>query len=116
MTQQFNPAELTEAPMQGDSTLLKDSLEARGARIGRRGSKAKNDTSLYTQVVEEASKYGEELRSMFRTDAVAPIMKRKLSRAQVKQRILAMTPEQRMVYAKKFGRPFIKLAAQISGE
>jgi hypothetical protein len=49
-------------------------------------------------------------------DIPAPIMKRKLSRAQVKQRILAMSPEQRMALARKWGRPFITLAAQIAGE
>ena len=43
-------------------------------------------------------------------------MKRKLSRAQVKQRIQNMPPEKRMVMARKWGRPFIELAAQVAGE
>jgi hypothetical protein len=108
--------ELSPAPMLGDAGLLKQSLSARDARVGNRGSKSKSDTSLYTDVVSEASAYGEKLRSEFKKDIPAPIMKRRLSRAQVKQRILAMSPEQRMAHARKWGRPFIELAAQIAGE
>jgi len=108
--------ELNAAPMHGDSSLLQQSLVDRSSRVGRRGSRSKSDTSLYTDVVQEASEYGEKLRVEFAMDIPAPIMKRRLSRAQVKQRILAMSPEQRMALARKWGRPFITLAAQIAGE
>jgi hypothetical protein len=100
----------------GDANLLQQSIAERDARVGRRGSKTKQDTSLYTRVVTEASEYGEKLRKQFRSDATAPLMKRKLTRAQVKQRIKNMEPEQRMALARKWGRPFITLAAQIAGE
>jgi hypothetical protein len=109
-------SQLSESSMPGDSGLMQQSFADRATRVGRRGSKTKQDTSLYTRVVSEASEYGEKLRASFRSDAVAPLMKRKLTRAQVKKRINAMSPEQRMVLARKWGRPFIALAAQISGE
>tara|TARA_Y100000034_G_scaffold127841_1_gene181374 strand:- start:147 stop:506 length:360 start_codon:yes stop_codon:yes gene_type:complete len=108
--------QLSPEPMVGDSDLLRESLAARDARIGRRGTKRKEDTSLYTRAVQGASEFGEKLRTQFRKDVPAPIMKRKLSRAQVKQRILAMSPEERLVRTKEWGRPFIELAAQIVGE
>lgn len=116
MTQQASFGELNAAPNHGDASLLQSSLAAREARVGRRGSRHKADTSMYTDVVREASEYGEKLRSEFAKDIPAPIMQRRLSRAQVKQRILAMSPEKRLALAKKWGRPFIKLAAQIAGE
>ena len=109
-------SQLSQSPMSGDSELLQQSFSDRAARVGRRGSKIKQDTSVYTRVVTEASEYGEKLREQFRSDAVAPLMKRKLSRAQVKQRIQNMPPEKRMVMARKWGRPFITLAAEIAGE
>jgi len=109
-------SQLSESPQLGDAGILQQSIAERDSRVGRRGSKTKNDTSLYTRVVSEASEYGEKLRKQFRTDAVAPLMKRKLTRAQVKQRIKNMEPEQRMALARKWGRPFITLAAQIAGE
>tara|TARA_R110002096_G_scaffold193532_2_gene375275 strand:+ start:1431 stop:1790 length:360 start_codon:yes stop_codon:yes gene_type:complete len=116
VSQNSSFSELSPSSMSGDSNLMQESFADRGSRVGRRGSKTKQDTSLYTRVVSEASEYGEKLRAQFRSDAVAPLMKRKLSRSQVKQRINAMSPEQRMVLARKWGRPFIALAAQISGE
>ena len=76
--------ELNAAPMHGDSSLIQQSLVDRSSRVGRRGSRSKSDTSLYTDVVQEASEYGEKLRAEFAMDIPAPIMKRKLSRAQVK--------------------------------
>lgn len=116
MTQEASFGELNQAPNMGDSDLLKRTLSERDSRVGRHGSKTKQDTSLYTDVVAEASEYGEKLRTEFKLDIPAPIMKRKLSRTQVKQRILAMSPEKRRVMARKWGRPFIELAAQIAGE
>ena len=85
----------------GDSDLMQQSFSDRASRVGRRGSKTKQDTSLYTRVVSEASEYGEKLRAQFRS---------------VKKRIQNMPPEQRMAMARKWGRPFITLAAQIAGE
>ena len=116
VSQNSSFSELSPSSMSGDSALMQESLESRSSRVGRRGSKTKQDTSLYTRVVSEAAEYGEKLRTQFRNDAVAPLMKRKLTRAQVKQRKNAMSPELRKVLARKWGRPFITLAAQISGE
>jgi|TARA_R110002167_G_scaffold6620_2_gene31006 hypothetical protein len=116
VSQNSSFSQLSESPMTGDSGLMQQSFSDRATRVGRRGSKTKQDTSLYTRVVTEASEYGEKLREQFRSDAVAPLMKRKLTRAQVKKRIQSMPPEQRMAMARKWGRPFITLAAQIAGE
>jgi hypothetical protein len=115
MTQQNFP-QLTNTPMIGDADLMQESIAVRDTREGRRGTRRKQDTSLYTRAVREASEYGEKLRHHFRSDSTAPLMKRKLTRAQVRDRIMNMPPEKKMALAKKFGRPFIELAAQITGE
>jgi hypothetical protein len=47
--------ELSPAPMLGDAGLLKQSLSARDARVGNRGSKSKSDTSHEAQVVPGTS-------------------------------------------------------------
>ena len=115
MTQQDFP-QLSNKPMIGDTDLLQQSLAAREQREGRRGTKRKHDTSIFTRAVQEVSEFGENLRLEFRKDIPAAMMKRRLTRAQVKERLIRMSPEERMAKAREWGRPFIELAAQIMGD
>lgn len=115
MTSQPFPQLGSESQL-GDAGILKEALASRDSRQGRRGTQRHEDTSVYTRVVNDATQFGEDLRQTFRSDAPAPIMKRRLTGTQIRQRLAKMKPEKRMALAKLYGRPFIELAAKIEGE
>ena len=102
--------------MVGDMSLLKESLANRDQRIGRRGTQRREDTSVFTEVVREATQFGEEMREEFKKLAPAPIMKRRLTADQMRYRLNKQSQEENQAMFRKFGRPFVELAAKIQGE
>lgn len=112
MMQQPFP-ELSSEPMQGDAAIMSLVNAERMAREGKRATLAKPDeTSVYTQVVEELVAFIVEMRDEFAKEIPAPFMKRKLSAEQIRKRVERMTAEERIVLGRKYGvRQFAEWAA-----
>ena len=87
----------------GDSALFNAENLNRASREGRRGTRKRPEaTSVYTQVAEEVREFTNEMREEFKV--IAPIMKQKLTRAQARSRLAAMTPAERIALSNRMGR------------
>jgi hypothetical protein len=105
MTMQPSPfPELTPSPMPGDAAIVSIANADRAAREGRRQAlAAPQQTSLYTQVVEELVGFANEMRDELHREMPAPFMKRKLTPEQIRRRLERMTAEERLVLSRKYG-------------
>lgn len=95
LSEQFSP---------GDSEIMSSVEADRVAREGRRSALQKPEqSSLYTQVVEELSSFANEMRTEFAKEIPAPFMQKRLSRDQIRRRIERMTAEERVVLSRRYG-------------
>lgn len=104
----------TPTPIQsGDSGLISGAMLSKASRDGRRGTRKRpENTSIYTQVVEEVREFSREMRDEFKVDV--PFMKQKLTRAQIRSKLNAMSPAEKIALSRKIGvRRFAEFAQSV---
>lgn len=96
--------ELSPTPIAGDQAIRDEVNLSIARKAGRRGTRVRKDnTSLYTQVTEEARELMGQLRADVRSQIPAKFMKVALTRKQVKARLENMSPEERTALTRKYG-------------
>ncbi len=112
-----HPALTTESAL-GDADIRAEVNTNIQKNIGRRGTQRKPDTtSLYTQVAEELRETLGEIRAEIAAEVPAKFMKVAQNSKQVRARLQNMSPEERSVFARKYGvRPMAELMMKLGVE
>lgn len=121
MTTQFPPLPGTATPplqqnfdMTGAGEVARV-LQARDVRQRRKKRDPRpEDMSVLTQAAVSASQFAKEMRVLIKSVTPAPFMKAKLNRRVARERFATMSPEERVMLARKWGvRLFVKVAEEL---